>query len=162
MFCGGGADGEYVEAPTAWHEYVYDLSAYDGQNVFIGIRCVSNDAFVFYVDDFTVHSDGGYVGNDDEAAPALVTALLGNFPNPFNPETAIRFSLAGSAPVSLEVYNLRGQLVRQLLRETRPAGNHSVVFNGRDDRGNAISSGVYFYRLRAGSYSATRKMIMIK
>ncbi len=155
-------DGEYVEAPTAWHEYVYDLSAYDGQNVFIGIRCVSNDAFVFYVDDFTVHSDGGYVGNDDEAAPALVTALLGNFPNPFNPETAIRFSLAGSAPVSLEVYNLRGQLVRQLLRETRPAGNHSVVFNGRDDRGNAISSGVYFYRLRAGSYSATRKMIMIK
>ena len=78
-------DGEYVEAPTNWHEYVYDLSAYDSTAVYVAIRCVSNDAFVFYVDDFSAHSDGGsLVDADDPSAPALVTRLEGNYPNPLS------------------------------------------------------------------------------
>ncbi|MDZ4181750.1 MAG: choice-of-anchor J domain-containing protein, partial [Candidatus Cloacimonadaceae bacterium] len=75
----------YIEAPVGWTEYVYDLSAWDEQSVFIAIRCVSNDAFVFYVDDFSIHSDGGTVGIDDGTAPQLQNALIGNYPNPFNP-----------------------------------------------------------------------------
>lgn len=156
-------DGDYVEAPTEWHEYVYDISAYDNQDVFVAIRCVSNDAFIFYVDDFSAHSDGGTtVANDDPAAPALVTELHGNYPNPFNPQTTIRFSTADKVPVKIEVYNLKGQLVRTLMNESKSAGNHSVIFDGKDSNGIRVASGVYFYKMHAGSFSATRKMIMMK
>jgi len=154
--------GDYVEAPVNWTEFVYDLSAYDGQSVWIGVRCVSNDAFVFYVDDFTIHSDGGYVGNDDPGAPAIVTELRGNYPNPFNPSTTITFSVKESAPVTIGVYNVKGQLVKTLVNEEKASGNHSVVWDGRDNNGRSVSSGVYFYKMNAGKYSSTRKMIMMK
>ena len=153
---------DYVEAPLGWTEYVYDLSAYDGQSVYIGIRCVSNDAFIFYVDDFSVHSNGGTVPNDDNGIPSVATALHGNFPNPFNPETTIRFSLKEATPVSIEIYNVKGQLVRTLLSDMKEAGNHSVLWNGMDNDNRAVSSGVYFYKMNAGKYSSTRKMILMK
>jgi hypothetical protein len=153
---------DYIEAPVTWHEYVYDLSNWDNQLVFIGIRCVSDDAFVFYLDDITLHSEGGSVANDDGTAPPLRNELLGNYPNPFNPETTIRFSTAGSGPVAIDVYNLRGQLVRNLLQEEKAAGLHSVVFDGKDNDGRAVSSGIYYYRMHAGKYSSTRKMILLK
>ena len=152
----------YIEAPVEWHEYVYDLSNYDGQNVYIAIRCVSNDAFVFYVDDVSIHSDGGYVLNDDEINPPLVNALSGNYPNPFNPETTIRFSTAAKGPVSIDIYNVKGQLVRRLVNEEKSAGNHSVVFDGRDNGGRPIASGVYYYRMQTGKFTSTRKMILMK
>jgi hypothetical protein len=153
---------DFVEAPVNWSEFVYDLSAYDNQSVFIAIRCVSNDAFIFHVDDFTIHSDGGYVDGDDPGAPALVTQLKGNYPNPFNPETTIRFSLKEAAPVNIGIYNVKGQLVRTLVNAEKTSGNHSVVWNGRDDNGSSVSSGVYFYKMNAGKYSSTRKMILMK
>jgi hypothetical protein len=153
---------DFVEAPTAWTEYVYDLSAYDGQSVYIGIRCVSNDAFIFYVDDFSVHSNGGTVPNDDNGIPSIATTLHGNYPNPFNPETNIRFSLKEAAPVSIEVYNVKGQLVRTLVNEMKEAGNHTVLWNGKDNNNRAVSSGVYFYKMNAGKYSSTKKMILMK
>ncbi|MFO8145596.1 MAG: choice-of-anchor J domain-containing protein [Candidatus Syntrophosphaera sp.] len=153
---------DFVEAPVNWSEFVYDLSAYDNQSVFIAIRCVSNDAFIFHVDDFTIHSDGGYVDGNDPGAPALVTQLKGNYPNPFNPETTIRFSLKEAAPVNIGIYNVKGQLVRTLVNAEKTSGNHSVVWNGRDDNGSSVSSGVYFYKMNAGKYSSTRKMILMK
>ncbi|PKN76227.1 MAG: hypothetical protein CVU49_02135 [Candidatus Cloacimonetes bacterium HGW-Cloacimonetes-2] len=152
----------YVEAPTAWTEYIYDLAQYDGQQVYIGIRCVSSDAFIFFVDDFTVHSNGGGVANDDNTAPVLQNALSGNYPNPFNPETTIRFSTAQAGPVRIDIYNTRGQIVKTLVNDHREAGNHSVVFNGTDETGRSIASGVYYYKMQAGSYSSTRKMILMK
>ncbi len=154
---------DYVEAPVNWAEYLYDLSAYDGQNVWIGIRCVSNDAFVFYVDDFTIHSVDGYVvSNDDPGVPALVTELSGNYPNPFNPSTTISFSVKEALPVSIGIYNLKGQLVRTLVNEDKAAGSHSVSWDGRDNNGSPVSSGVYFYKMHAGKYSSTKKMILMK
>lgn len=152
----------YIEAPVQWHEYVYDLSAWDGQNVFIGIRCVSDDAFVFYVDDFTIHSDGGSVSNSDEIVTPLQNALSGNYPNPFNPETTIRFSTAAKGPVSIDIYNVKGQLVRKLVDEEKSAGNYSIVFDGRDNNGRPVASGVYYYRMQAGKFTSTRKMILMK
>ena len=154
--------GTYVEAPTTWTEYIYDLSQYDGQQVYIGIRCVSNDAFIFFVDDFTVHSNGGSVSNDDTTAPVLQTSLQGNYPNPFNPETTIRFSTAAAGPVRIDIYNARGQLVKSLMNESREAGNHSIVWNGTDNTGRSIGSGIYYYKMQAGSYTSTRKMVLMK
>jgi len=154
---------EYVEAPLGWTEFAYDLSAYDGQNVWIGIRCVSNDAFIFYVDDFSVHSNGGnIVANGDTGVPTIVTALGGNYPNPFNPETTISFSVKEAAPVTIEIYNVKGQSVKTLVSETKVAGNHSVVWNGKDNNGRNVTSGVYFYKMKTGTYSSTKKMILMK
>jgi len=153
---------DYVEAPAQWTEFSYDLSAYDGQEVYIAIRCVSNDAFVFYVDNFSVHSDGGFVDNEDEIAPAFTTALQANYPNPFNPTTTIRYSVKDDAPVAIEIYNLKGQKVKTLVSESKTAGEHTAVWNGTDDSGRQVSTGVYFYKMNAGKYSATRKMIMMK
>jgi len=154
----------YVEAPIVWNEYVYDLSQYDNQNVYIGIRCVSSHSGAFLVDDFSIHSDGGYVivSNDDPSAPAYINALNGNYPNPFNPETTIRFSTAAKGPVTIDIYNIKGQLVRHLVKDNLDAGNHSIVFNGKDDNDNSVASGMYFYKMHTGTFSDTRKMIMLK
>jgi hypothetical protein len=102
------------------------------------------------------------VANEDEVVPVTVTALNGNFPNPFNPETTINYDLKESAKVRLEVYNLKGQLVRSLVNDNQSAGRYRVVFDARDNRGNSLASGVYLYRLHAGDYTATRKMMLME
>jgi len=87
---------------------------------------------------------------------------LGNWPNPFNPVTTIAFSLPAAAKARLDVYNVKGQRVTTLVNEPLAAGLHQVVWNGRDANNRAVSSGVYFYRLRAGKYDRTRKMLLLK
>ena len=91
--------------------------------------------------------------------------LSQNFPNPFNPSTTIQYALPdghGSMKVKLDIYNLRGQLVKTLVDEAQEAGNYRVQWNGVDSRNNHVSSGVYFYRLVTPEYSATRKMVILK
>ncbi|MFO7659402.1 MAG: S8 family serine peptidase [Candidatus Cloacimonadaceae bacterium] len=100
--------------------------------------------------------------NQDNTTPELVTLLSGNYPNPFNPETTISYSIKNSAEVSIDIYNLKGQKVRTLVSDKKAAGNHSVVWNGTDDSNKPVSSGVYFYRMQAGVYSSTRKMMLMK
>ncbi len=90
------------------------------------------------------------------------TRLNANVPNPFNPTTTISFELAAPAPVSLRVYSVSGTLVRTLVERDMSADQHSVVWDGRDNNGAPVSSGVYFCRLTAGGFSQTRKMLMIK
>jgi hypothetical protein len=85
-----------------------------------------------------------------------------NYPNPFNPTTKIEFSLPASCTVTLEVYNMLGQRVRTLAYGQMEAGNHSVEWNSRDEYGSAVSSGVYFYRLTAGDYVESKKMLLLK
>ncbi|MCB0306429.1 MAG: T9SS type A sorting domain-containing protein, partial [Calditrichaeota bacterium] len=90
-------------------------------------------------------------------------ALLPNFPNPFNPTTTIRYALPAAAKVDLAIYNLLGQKIATLLREAPgEAGYHSVIWNGRDDAGQPVASGIYFLHLRAGAHRAVRKMILLK
>ena len=102
------------------------------------------------------------MSNDDNSIPVLQNALVGNYPNPFNPETTIRFSTAQAGPVRIDIYNTRGQIVKTLVNDQREAGNHSVVWNGTDNNGRITSSGIYYYKMQAGSYSSTRKMILMK
>jgi hypothetical protein len=149
----------YIEAPVAWTEYVYDLSSYSDNTVYIGIQCLSNDAFIFFVDDVTVM---GATPADDPSAPVIATVLHGNFPNPFNPETTIRYSVKEASPVSVQIFNVKGQLVKTLVNSAQEAGNYSVVWNGRDNNNNSVSSGVYYFKMNAGKYSNTKKMILMK
>lgn len=89
-------------------------------------------------------------------------ALAQNRPNPFNPSTEISFSLPKPAEVTLVIYNLLGENVVTLAEGLRAAGTHAVMWDGRDKNGGAVASGVYFYRLDAGEFSATRKMLLLK
>ncbi len=105
------------------------------------------------------------VGVDDEPGyDELPTGvrLRQNYPNPFNPSTIIEFSLPASSKVSITVYNVLGQKVRHLADRTFSAGNHVVVWDGRDDSDNALSGGLYFYRLVADGHTEARKMLLIK
>ena len=92
-----------------------------------------------------------------------VTTQLGqNYPNPFNPETNIAFSLAETSQTSLEIYNVKGQKVRTLVNGILEEGEHIMHWNGVDDSGKPVSSGIYFYKLKDGKYTSTKKMILMK
>ncbi|MDP2401275.1 MAG: carboxypeptidase regulatory-like domain-containing protein, partial [Actinomycetota bacterium] len=100
--------------------------------------------------------------NEDDVVPVTATALNGNFPNPFNPETTISYAVKDPAAVRIEIYNVKGQLVRSLVNGEHNSGRYNVVFNGKDNAGNNIASGVYFYRMTTDKYSATKKMILMQ
>ena len=102
------------------------------------------------------------VPNQDLVIDALSTTLLGAYPNPFNPSTNLSFSLKEQGLVNLEIYNQKGQKVRTLLSDTMPAGEHRIHWNGTDDNGRNVASGLYLYRMKSGKYSSTRKMILMK
>ena len=95
------------------------------------------------------------------AVPQVYT-LQQNFPNPFNPGTTILYSLPQAGPVSLKVYDMAGQVVRQLVDQHQNAGSHQVLWDGLDASGAPTANGVYIYELRAGEYRALRKMLLIK
>ncbi|MGB7061573.1 MAG: FlgD immunoglobulin-like domain containing protein [Candidatus Zixiibacteriota bacterium] len=88
--------------------------------------------------------------------------VKGNFPNPFNPETVIKFHLPQASPVSLRVYNILGQVVNTLVDEPLSAGDHSVRWDGKNAQGRDVASGVYFYRINAGGYESIEKMTLLR
>ena len=88
--------------------------------------------------------------------------LYQNYPNPFNPETRIDFDLPQSGQTRLVVYNILGEKVRNLIDENLPAGRHSIMWDGHDNRGQAVSSGIYLYRLETKTGQSTRKMMLLK
>lgn len=99
--------------------------------------------------------------NDNEAETNEF-ALLGNYPNPFNPTTQIKFSLPDDGFVTLKIYNVTGQLVKTLVNEKLTQGKHTIEWNAKNDFGINLPTGIYFYRLQAGSSVKTSKMIYMK
>ena len=105
-------------------------------------------------------------GRGDHGIP-LTTKALQNYPNPFNPDTWIPYRLAVDAPVTITIYNLKGQLIRTIALGNQKAGVYvtkgkAAYWDGRDDVGEKVGSGVYFYTLQAGEFVATRKMLIVK
>ena len=104
----------------------------------------------------------GQDGNNNNQIP-LVTKLSGNYPNPFNPETTIAYEINKNCPVRIDIYNVKGQHVKTLVNENQQAGYYKQIWNGKDNSGKKVSSGVYFYKLHAGNtYTYTKKMILMK
>jgi hypothetical protein len=108
-------------------------------------------------------SDGGITTADRPDQ----TQLGANYPNPFNPETWIPYQLSQQAEVSLQIYDGQGRLVRKLELGWKEAGYYTtaaeaIYWDGRNANGESVSSGLYFYRLQAGDYSQTRKMVILK
>ena len=89
-------------------------------------------------------------------------ALSQNYPNPFNPLTSIQYALPEAGQVELVVYNIMGHQVRRLVSGRKEAGYHKVLWNGRDDSGREVPSGIYFLRVQAGEFIQTKRMVLLK
>ncbi len=97
----------------------------------------------------------------DETIPPS-SALISNYPNPFNPETTISFNLAQDDLIDLEIFNIKGEKIRSLANGIYPAGSYSLVWKGLDDAGKPVASGIYFYKLKSKNIDVTRKMLLMK
>ncbi len=132
------------------HEYSYqDTHLQPGATYLYRLGAVDRDG-EFFSQDILVE------------VPFLETTLHQNRPNPFNPSTVIPFYLSEPAHVQLSIYDVRGKRVRTLLDANRSFGKHEVMWNGRDNRGNPVSSGVYYYRLKTGQRILTKKLTLLK
>jgi len=110
-----------------------------------------------------IDADGEFFSPTEEVTlPKARIELSQNAPNPFNPSTTIRFVLPASQRVGLAIYSASGALVRMLVDDVKPHGPNEVTWDGRDSAGNPVGSGVYFYRLTAGKFSDSRKMVLLK
>ncbi|MDX9870495.1 MAG: choice-of-anchor J domain-containing protein [Candidatus Cloacimonadales bacterium] len=144
---------------TNWEEKTVSLP-YAGQDIYIAFRhydCTDNFAVKI---DF-VEVDGP--NSVEEIVPsARQTSLISNYPNPFNPSTTIKYELANEGNVAIDIYNVKGQKIRSLVNERQSAGLHSINWDGTDDNGKKVSSGIYFFNMKSGKYTSTRKMILMK
>ncbi len=100
-------------------------------------------------------------GSNDITKPSSFS-LSQNYPNPFNPVTNFQFTVPKSSHVKIELFNIVGQKVATLVDEEMKPGVYMVDWNGKDENGKSVSSGIYFYRMQAGDFSAMKKMVMIK
>lgn len=116
----------------------------------------------FHGNSFGEWADSITVGTDDfnEALPDKLR-LYQNYPNPFNPSTVIGYDLPVNSNVSLILYNMLGQEVRNLFSGYKEAGNHQVIWDGKNNNGNNVSSGIYIYRLIAGNYAKFKKLVKL-
>ena len=107
---------------------------------------------------------GGETDVEQDKAASLPTslALIGNYPNPFNPSTNIVFELPRQTRVSVDIYNISGALVRRVLENSMPAGRHTVSWDGVDQYGAQVSSGVYLVQLKAGDNLLVRKVLLMR
>jgi len=119
------------------------------------------DATKGLVAENVVISIDDFVDNVEESAPAAY-ALSKNYPNPFNPTTTIEFAIPVAGNVELVIYNINGQKVRTLVNETKDAGFYKTVWDGRNELGESVSSGIYLYRLVSGDFNKIEKMTFIK
>lgn len=100
--------------------------------------------------------------NEDEVITPVGAKLIGNYPNPFNPNTNISFSLDKAAPAQVNIYNQKGQIVKTFDMAQAQQGVTTLNWNGTDNSGKAVSSGVYYFRLKSGSFTSTKKMVLMK
>ncbi|MCB5265838.1 MAG: T9SS type A sorting domain-containing protein [Candidatus Cloacimonetes bacterium] len=151
-----------------WQKEYVHLEDFSGQSIYLRFRLVDQSVDEkltdpgWTLDNITLIT-GSTTANEDEIVPGMPQAVLyPNFPNPFNPQTTIKYSLAQAEDVTLEIFNLKGQRVRSYTPGVQKAGNHDFVWNGTDDQAREVASGIYFYRLNSPNYSQSRKMILMK
>jgi hypothetical protein len=150
----------------------------------IVIRSGAEDQFVpiYTYNDFNWGQPAFYLDTGEDLLPVIVPGaiylehvgidadvdlpgeinLAQNYPNPFNAETRISFDLPNSSDISLDVYDVLGRRIRTLTSGKREAGHYSITWNGKDDSGNNVTSGMYFYRLRTAESDLTGKMVLLK
>ncbi len=106
--------------------------------------------------------DDKILDNEENINQITDKVTMNNYPNPFNPQTTISFTIQKTEKINLTIYNIKGQKVKTLVNEEKEAGNHSIIWNGKDEAGKTVSSGVYLSRIQVGNFSKTNKMMMMK
>ncbi len=145
-----------------WHYINVDLNDYrNSSDVKIAFQYVGLDGDLVVLDNIVVFTETTDVKSNINNYKNIVM-LDQNCPNPFNPSTEISFSLPEKGEVSLNIYNIKGQLVKTLAEGVYDQGNHSVVWHGKNNAGSDCASGVYFYRLVSGKVSEIKKMVLLK
>ncbi len=168
-FIGSGGALGTLATGNDWLEYNYDLSHYpQGTSMTLRFRFVTDLEDIdegVYIDDVAlrrpVSGDIVTTVRPQEQADQR-NRLLQNYPNPFNPSTTIRYVLGESGPVKISVFDVQGALVRILKDGTVDAGEGAVVWDGKNEAGLPVSSGVYFYRFVSSAFSQTKKMVLLK
>ena len=107
-------------------------------------------------------SDNSANLSSSKITPAESQIRAGSYPNPFNPETQIAYTLNVAGNVRIQIYNITGQLTRTFNQGYQPAGSYIVRWDGRDENGDVTASGVYLYRIEAGPYKVTNRMVLLK
>ncbi|MBN1290235.1 MAG: T9SS type A sorting domain-containing protein [Candidatus Latescibacteria bacterium] len=160
LFCATYHDGFAIFDDRYWKTYLYEYGC-----PFYGIRTIFVDShnvkWISSYDGIVRFDDGAANMVNVEERPEEIT-LLRNYPNPFNSSTTLSFSLPSSGFTELVIYNIMGQKIRTLLAEHQLAGKYSVVWNGRDEIGKSVSSGVYISRLVAGGTVCNGRMLLVK
>ncbi len=128
----------------------------------IMVRLKDKESRVSFSTDAMLNENFQSLGTVEVAAIPTVYALEQNYPNPFNPTTTIRYAIPTDASVNLIIYNVQGQKIRTLISKEQKAGYYNVVWDGRNEAGQTVSTGLYLYRVQAGSFVATQKMLMLK
>jgi hypothetical protein len=146
-----------------WRDYVYEFNSGPNTEVYLFLGTFVNNVVTLRVDGFSAYKAVGTtaIADEPEINPSEYE-LSQNYPNPFNPTTQIDFMLPKSEIVKLFIYDVAGSKIRKLANGPRNMGHNTVTWDGRNDQGFEVPSGVYFYKLDAGQYSATKKMILLK
>jgi subtilisin family serine protease len=156
-----------------WKEYFIPIGEFTGvgfDNVLLRIRLKTKTGDItekftgMEIDNIFVREDIVQSVSEENSASALPVdfSLAQNFPNPFNPTTTIEYNVPQNSHVNIEIYNMLGQRIRTLIDQNKSAGNYSIVWNAKDDSGVNVASGMYFYRMDAGDFSALRKLVLLK
>jgi hypothetical protein len=169
-FCAGDSNGLCLPKTSAasftlkyWSEDAEIWVAIDGTSIDGTLQTVSlesNSIETYYALFYATEGSTGILSQD--AATPHEFSLAQNYPNPFNPTTTISYQLNERSLVKLTVYNTLGHEVRALVNAVKDAGSHQATWNGRDNLGNALPSGVYFYRLAVNDQVQTRRMVFMK
>ncbi len=133
----------------------------NGQFTYVDETAIAGKSYRYQIS--VIDTDGEFFSAPaDVKMPSAHIELSQNVPNPFNPTTTIRFSLPSSEFVSLSIYSANGSLVRTLVNDVQPRGTHDIKWDGRNSNGSPVGSGVYFYRLTAGKFTDSKKMVLLK
>jgi hypothetical protein len=148
-----------------WRLETFDLSAYAGETIQIRFRFAS-DGYVteegWYIDDINLTFTGGSSDVDDLLVGPKTFGLEQNVPNPFNPVTVIRYQLPHEADVRIDVFNVAGRLVKTIVDGHQEAGYKEAAWDGTNEAGEKVASGVYLYRMDAGDYTSKKMMVLLK
>jgi hypothetical protein len=152
----GGATG------TAWTAIAPSISRDDLSFGFVDNAVKSGAQYRYQVGISDANGSRTLFETDAVSTPRLPLTLSQNVPNPFNPSTTIRFYLPEKCRVKVVVYDVSGRMITSLADGDRPAGHHSLAWNGRDNLGKPVASGIYFCRLQAGKEMRSRKMVLLR
>ncbi len=159
LYC-NPTNGIIAQENTSYINVTFDASNLSDGIYEANLHIINNDYDEGYFEIPVILTVGPPI--EAEAILLAITQLHQNHPNPFNPTTTISFDLVNTGKITLNVYNIKGELVRTLASENYPAGQNSILWNGEDNNGSSVSSGIYFYSLKAGDHEETKKMILMK